>query len=54
MDQILEMHIAGKKKRKVILWEENLLHTYEWVANDALVASWLINFMTDKLVSYFV
>eukprot|EP00257_Ricinus_communis_P028438 XP_025015852.1 uncharacterized protein LOC112537423 isoform X1 [Ricinus communis] len=57
--KILEMHIVGRKKkgyitgRKVIPTEDDPGYD-EWEAEDALVKSWLINSMTDNLMSHFV
>ena len=48
--QIMEMHIAGRKVAPV----ENDSSYDEWKAEDALVKSWLINSMTDKLMAHFV
>lgn len=57
--KLLEMHITGRKKRTHIFCELTLPKeddsTYgEWVADDAIVKSWLINSMTDALVAHFV
>ncbi|RVW34157.1 hypothetical protein CK203_092843 [Vitis vinifera] len=52
------MHIAGRKKkgyiikRKVALAQDDPNHD-EWEAEDTLVKSWLINSMTNQLMSHF-
>ena len=57
--QIMEMHIVGRRKkgyiigRKVALAENDPSYD-EWEAEDALVKSWLINSMIDKLMTHFV
>ena len=57
--QIMNMHIAGRRKkgyitgRKVAPAENNPSYN-EWEAKDALVKTWLINSMTDKLMAHFV
>ena len=57
--QILEMSIDGRKKkgyitgRKVAPAEDDPNYN-EWEVEDALVKSWLINSMTDQLMSHFV
>ena len=57
--QILEMHIASRKKKGYITWSKAAPIEYdpnydEWEAEDALVNSWLINSMTSQLMSHFV
>ena len=57
--QILEMHIAGRKKkgyitRRNVAPVEDDSNYDEWNAEDALVQSWLINSMTDQLMSHFM
>ncbi|KAL6345753.1 hypothetical protein AAG906_017498 [Vitis piasezkii] len=53
------MHIIGRKKkgyiigRKVALTEDNPNYD-EWEAEDTLVKPWLINYMTDRLMSQLV
>ena len=53
------MHIIGRKKkgyiigRKVALTEDNPNYD-EWEAEDTLVKPWLINYMTDWLMSQLV
>lgn len=53
------MHIAGTKKKglyyrkKVALTEDDPGYD-EWEAEDALVKSWLINAISDNLMSHFV
>ena len=57
--QILEIHIIGRKKkgyiigRKITLVEDGPNYN-EWEAKSALVKSWLINSMTNKLISHIV
>ena len=57
--QILKIHITGRKKkgyiigRKITLAEDNPNYD-EWEAKNALVKSWPINSMTNKLISHFV
>ena len=57
--QILEMHIAGRKKkgyitRRNVAPVEDDSNYDEWDAEGALVQSWLINSMTDQLMSHFM
>ena len=57
--QIMEMHIVGRRKKGYIIGRkaaptENDPSYDEWEAKDALVKSWLINSMTDKLMAHFV
>ena len=57
--QILEMHIASRMKKGYITGRkiapvEGDLNYDEWAIKDAVVKSWLINSMTDRLMSYFV
>ena len=57
--QVLEMHIAGKKKKGYIIGrkaapKESDSSYDEWEAEDAVVKSWLINSMVDKLMSHFM
>ena len=57
--QIMEMHIAGKRKKGYIIGRkaapaENNPSYDEWEVEDALVKSWLINSMTNKLMVHFV
>ena len=57
--QILEMHIAGRKKKGYITRRnvapiEDDSNYDEWDAEGALVQSWLINSMTDQLMSHFM
>ena len=57
--KILEMHIAGRKKmgyitgRKAAPAEDDPDYD-EWEAENALVKSWLINSMSENLMSHFV
>lgn len=57
--QVMEMHIAGRRKkgyingRKAVPTESDPNYD-EWEAENALVKSWLINSMTDKLMAHFV
>ena len=57
--QILEIHITSRKKkcyiigRKITLAEDDPNYD-EWEAKNALVKSWPINSMTNKLISHFV
>ena len=57
--QILEIYITSRKKkgyiigRKITLAEDNPNYD-EWEAKNALVKSWPINSMTNKLISHFV
>ena len=57
--QILEIHIIGRKKkgyiieRKIALVEDDPNYD-EWEAKNDQVKSWLINSMTNKLISHFV
>ncbi|RVW35050.1 hypothetical protein CK203_079835 [Vitis vinifera] len=53
------MHIAGRKKkghitRRNVAPVEDDSNYDEWNAEDALVQSWLINSMTDQLMSHFM
>ena len=57
--KILEMHIAGRKKKGYITRRKAAPTTDdpgydEWEAEDALVKSWLINSIIDNLMSHFV
>ena len=57
--QIMDMHIAGRRKKGYIIGRkvaptENDPSYDEWEAEDVLVKSWLINSMTDKLMTHFV
>ena len=57
--KVLEMHIAGRKKKgyitgRKIAPSESDPNYDEWEAEDALVKSWLINSMTTNLMSHFV
>ena len=57
--QIMDMHIAGRRKKGYITRRkaapvENDLSYDGWEAKDALVKSWLINSMNDKLIAHFV
>jgi vacuolar-type H+-ATPase subunit I/STV1 len=55
----MEMHIAGRRKkgyingRKAAPAESDPSYD-DWEAEDALVKGWLINSMTDKLMTHFV
>ena len=56
--QIMEMHVTGRRKkgyitRRKVAPTENDPSYDEWEAKDALVKSWLINSMTDKLMAHF-
>ena len=55
----MEMHVAGRSKKGYIKGRkatpaENDPSYDEWEDEDALVKSWLINSMTDKLMARFV
>ena len=57
--QIMDMHIAGRRKKGYITGRkatpaENNPSYDEWETEDALVKSWLINSMTNKLMTHFV
>lgn len=55
---ILKIHIARKEKKGYIIGRkvasnDNDPAYVKWEVEDALVKSWLINSMTDKLISHF-
>ena len=55
----MDMHIAGRRKKGYITGRkaapvENDPSYNEWESEDALVKSWFINSMTDKLMAHFV
>ena len=55
----MDMQIVGRRKKGYITWSktapvENNPSYDEWEAEDAQVKSWLINSMTDKLITHFV
>ncbi|XP_071902889.1 uncharacterized protein [Coffea arabica] len=57
--KILQMHIAGRKKKGYINGKKAAPavddSSYdEWEAEDSLVKSWLINSMSDNMISHFV
>lgn len=57
--KVLEMYITGRKKKEYITKKKMAPPTshpdYEkWKAKNALIKSWLINFMTPYLMSHFV
>ena len=57
--QIMDMHIAGRRKKGYIIGRkvapaDNDPSYDEREVEDALVKSWLINSMIDKLMAHFV
>ena len=54
----MDMHIVGRRKKGYITGRKAVVEndpSYdEWESEDALVKSWLINSMTDKIMAHFV